>query len=112
MSVPRISVIIPSYNHARSLPGCLTSLAAQTLLPYEIIVVDDGSTDNTQHVLSAYPAITVITQPNSGAPTARNNGFAHSTGEFVLFADADLLFAPQALAKCAFNSSREGNAVP
>lgn len=101
MSAPRISVIIPSYNHARSLPGCIASLTAQTLPPREIIVVDDGSTDNTQQVLSTLPNITVLTQPNSGAPTARNNGFARSTGEFVLFADADLLFAPHALATMA-----------
>lgn len=101
MAAPRISVIIPSYNHARSLPGCLASLAAQTLPPHEIIVVDDGSTDNTQEVLSGYPQITVLTQSNSGAPTARNNGFAQSTGEYVIFADADLLFAPHALATLA-----------
>lgn len=103
MAAPRISVIIPSYNHARCLPGCLASLEAQTLPPAEIIVVDDGSTDDTQKLLATYPHphITVLMQPNSGAPTARNTGFAQSTGDLVLFADADLLFVPHALATMA-----------
>jgi glycosyltransferase involved in cell wall biosynthesis len=98
MSTPRISVIIPAYNHARSLPGCLDSLRTQTLPPAEIIVVDDGSTDDTQAVLANYQNLTVLTQANSGAPAARNHGFAQSTGDYVIFADADLLFEPTALA--------------
>lgn len=94
----RISVIIPAYNHARALPACLESIFAQTLPPAEIIVVNDGSTDSTLAVLEAYrDRVTVLSQENGGAPKARNAGFARSTGDLVIFCDADVVMTPRML---------------
>ncbi len=102
-----ISVIIPVYNHAHTLKRSLDSIFNQTYRPLEVIVVNDGSTDNFSEVMSScHPelvsgSITVktISQPNSGAPTARNNGFALSKGDYVIFWDADTLANPQMLQK-------------
>lgn len=93
-----ISVVIPTYNHARSLPFCLESIFAQTYKNVEIIVVDDGSTDHTASVLTKYAEkVTVITQENKGSNPARNRGFLEAKGEFVIFVDADVIMKPQML---------------
>ncbi len=88
----RISVIIPTYQHADTIAHCLDSVLAQSRRADEIIVVDDGSQDNTENVLNAYAErVSVIRQRNQGAPAARNNGFNAATGDYVLFCDADLI---------------------
>ncbi|MEK7452169.1 MAG: glycosyltransferase family A protein [Patescibacteria group bacterium] len=93
-----ISIIIPTYQHANTLVSCLDAIFAQTRKSDEVIVVDDGSQDNTQEVLKPYlDRIRVIVQTNQGAPTARNNGFCLSTGSFVLFCDADVFMQPNML---------------
>jgi len=98
--IPKISVIIPAYQHAKELPKCLESLFAQTLKPFEIIVVNDGSTDNTAEVLARYKdRIKIINQENNGANAARNRGFDESSGDFVIFCDADIIFEQDALEK-------------
>lgn len=98
----RISVIIPSYQHASTLNACLTSIFAQTTKPSEVIVVNDGSTDNTTEVLRAWEdRVVVIHQSNQGGNAARNRGFSVSTGELVLFCDADMILDPTMLAKLA-----------
>ncbi|OGG43102.1 hypothetical protein A2841_03855 [Candidatus Kaiserbacteria bacterium RIFCSPHIGHO2_01_FULL_48_10] len=101
MTTSLVSVIIPTYQHADELPGCLESLFSQTISPSEIIVVNDGSTDHTKEILQPYEArgVRVINQQNQGAPSARNRGFDTSTGEFVLFCDADVVLRPDALEK-------------
>ncbi len=108
---PLISVIIPVYNHAHTLKRTLESLFNQTYRPLEVIVVNDGSTDNFDEVvkecllltdgdcIGAGSVLSVISQPNSGAPVARNKGFAMSKGEYVIFWDADTLAHPQMLQK-------------
>jgi glycosyltransferase involved in cell wall biosynthesis len=97
---PLISVIIPTYQHAAVLPRCLDSVLAQTHQPVEIIVVDDGSTDNTQTVLEPYRTrVAVIQQTNQGANPARNAGLVAATGEYVIFCDADVTMATDMLAK-------------
>lgn len=94
----RLSIIIPTYQHANTLPGCLDSIFAQTRVPDEVIVVDDGSKDATQEILKQYEGkIQSIRQENAGAPVARNNGFARSTGDLVLFCDADIVMRPEML---------------
>lgn len=94
----RISIIIPTYQHASTLVRCLNSVLAQTRMPDEIIVVNDGSTDATKSVLRAYQdRVQIIHQTNQGAPAARNNGFRHSIGTLVLFCDADLVMRPEML---------------
>lgn len=86
-----ISVIVPTYQHASTLAQCLDSVFAQLRLADEIIVVDDGSTDNTKKILETFQdRIQVITQSNQGAPAARNNGFKQSKGTLVIFCDADV----------------------
>lgn len=88
-----ISVIIPVYNAARYLRRCLDSLVGQTYRELEIICVNDGSTDESESILTEYAGcdsrVKVIHQENSGVSVARNNGLAAARGEFVTFADAD-----------------------
>ena len=96
----KISVIIPAYQHSKELPKCFESIFVQTLKPFEIIVVNDGSTDNTAEVLARYKdRIKIINQENNGANAARNRGFDESSGDFVIFCDADIIFEQDALEK-------------
>ena len=88
-----VSIIIPCYNYARYLGEAIESALAQTYEPIEIIVVDDGSTDDSAEVASRYPVI-VIRQPNQGVCIAGNRGFAAAHGTFVLRLDADDRLAP------------------
>jgi glycosyltransferase involved in cell wall biosynthesis len=98
--MPKISVIIPTYQHRDTIEACLLSLFAQTFRDFEIIVVNDGSTDNTTEVLEKYKdQIKIINQENLGAPAARNRGFKESTGEFIIFCDADVDAKPEMLEK-------------
>lgn len=87
-----VSVIIPSYNHASALPECLACVFAQTYRPLEVIVVDDGSTDETMEIIKPFlEKVTFIHQENAGANVARNRGWREAKGEFLLFCDADVV---------------------
>lgn len=98
-SAPEISIIIPTYQHAREIPLCLESIFRQIFTDYEIIVVNDGSTDGTLDVLKPFAdRITLIDQENKGGNAARNRGFAASRGKYVLFCDADVIMEPDMLA--------------
>ena len=97
---PTISVVIPAYNAAAFVSKAIESALAQTLRPLEIIVVDDGSTDDTAAVASHYP-VRVIRRPNGGPGTARNYAAARASGEWLAFLDADDLWLPEKLAKQA-----------
>ncbi|MBZ0290255.1 MAG: glycosyltransferase, partial [Anaerolineae bacterium] len=102
MSIERVSVIVPSYNQGRYVAETVESVLAQTYPHVEIIVVDDGSTDDTRERLSVYaPRILCISQPNKGLSGARNTGLAASRGRYVLFLDSDDLLLPTALEKLA-----------
>jgi glycosyltransferase involved in cell wall biosynthesis len=88
------SVIIPAYNYAQYLPRALDSVLAQQNGDCEIVVVDDGSTDNTADVVQQYqkkskPSIVYVFQDNRGLSAARNQGVKHSSGDYLLFLDAD-----------------------
>jgi len=97
---PKISIIIPTYQHGDTIETCLLSLFNQTFKDFEIIVVNDGSTDNTLEVLEKYKdRIKIINQENRGAPSARNRGFRESVGSFVIFSDADIKAKPEMLQK-------------
>jgi glycosyltransferase involved in cell wall biosynthesis len=90
MSLPLVSVIIPCYNSARYVAQAVDSALAQTYSPAEIIVVDDGSTDNSAEVLKAYELrIQYVYQSNCGLGGARNRGIREARGEFIAFLDAD-----------------------
>ena len=97
-----ISIIIPTYNGAHKLPALINSLTAQTILPDEIIVVVDGSTDNTLEVLSAFqhisPNLRIIVQGNAGRSAVRNRGASEAKGDLLVFLDDDMLPQPECLA--------------
>lgn len=88
-----VSIIVPAYNIAPYLPKCIDSLVAQSYKRLQIIIIDDGSNDNTLAVATAYAEkderITVITQHNSGVSDARNRGIEETKGDFVMFVDGD-----------------------
>ena len=91
---PQISIIIPTYNEAKYIKTCLESLTQQSLLPYEIIIVDDGSTDKTVEALLGFR---ILRQVHKGAGAARNLGAKHATGDILVFVDADMEFDPDFL---------------
>jgi len=96
--MPRISVIIPTYNRAHYICETINSVLEQTYKDYEIIVIDDGSTDNTKKVLKGYDGkIRYLYQNNKGTPAARNFGINNSTGEFIGLLDDDDLWLPNKL---------------
>ncbi|MGA4579558.1 glycosyltransferase [Limisphaera sp. VF-2] len=87
---PRVSVVVASYNGARTLPQCLASLQCLQYPDYEVILVDDGSTDETPAVAARFPGVRVIRhEQNLGLSAARNTGIAAATGEIIAFTDAD-----------------------
>jgi glycosyltransferase involved in cell wall biosynthesis len=93
-----VSVVIPAFNHARFLAACVESALGQTLAAAEVIVVDDGSTDETQSVLERFGSrVRVLRQPNRGVSAARNAGAAASRGELIAFLDADDEWLPRKL---------------
>ena len=98
MNRPKFSVIIPVYNGAATLARALDSVLTQSCPAHEIIVVDDGSTDRTSIVVSAYAdQVHYVYQPNTGVSAARNFGVQNATGDWLAFLDADDWFYPDRL---------------
>ena len=100
---PQVSVIIPVYNTEKFLAECLDSVLAQTMQDFEVICVDDGSTDDSPEILEEYAAkdgrITVLRQQNSFAGTARNSGIDYARGKYLYFLDSDDFISPKLLEK-------------
>lgn len=102
-NIPKISIIIPVYNASAYIKRCLDSIKAQTFNDYEIIIVNDGSTDDSLELIQAYAKknehmnFNIITQKNQRAAAARNNGISHAKGKFITFIDADDFVASQYL---------------
>ncbi len=102
-----ISVVIPVYNHAHTLKKCILGLVNQTYRLLEIIIVNDGSTDDFLRTASTVEGILktqnieykIINQKNAGAPAARNRGWRESKGDYVIFYDADIIAQPIMLQK-------------
>ncbi len=104
-NVPKVSVVIPCYNHGQYLTEAVESVFKQTFTDYEIIIVNDGSTDDTKNVaesiISTNPEkqVFLINQKNQGVPLARNNGIGKSRGKYILPLDADDKIYPEMLQK-------------
>ena len=95
---PLVSVIIPTYNRGRVVGEAVDSVLAQAYSNYELIVVDDGSTDNTASILKAYGRrIHVLRQQNRGVSAARNTGIRSAAGDLIAFLDSDDLWLPSKL---------------
>ena len=98
--MPLVSVIIPTYNRQQLVQRAIRSVLSQTFSDFEILVVDDGSTDNTAVVIQAFedPRIVYLNQNHSGLPAvARNTGIKHATGDYIAFLDSDDLWLPEKL---------------
>lgn len=104
-----VSVVIPAYNCARYLPETIESALSQTLPPLEVIVIDDGSTDDTAEVLARYEGrISYIRQRNMGISAARNAGIRVARGTLIAFLDADDIWFPSILEQQREALSRTG----
>lgn len=102
MSRPLVSVVVPTFNRAALLPRALDSIVAQTFSDWEIVLVDDGSTDGTGEVANRYAAelgerFQYVRRANTGCCGARNDGIARAHGSFVAFLDSDDEFLPEKL---------------
>jgi glycosyltransferase involved in cell wall biosynthesis len=115
-SRPAVSVIVPARNEEVSLGACLESLAAQSGVAFEIIVVDDGSTDATRKIAESFAGVQVISpDPLPLGWTGKNNavfaGAGHAQGEWLLFTDADTVHYPGSLARALTEARRRGAAL-
>lgn len=93
MNAPKISVIVPVYNTERYLRRCVESILAQTYTDFELLLIDDGSTDGSAAICDEYaaldPRVRVFHKPNGGVSSARNLGLDHACGQWITFCDAD-----------------------
>lgn len=99
---PQVSVVITCYNYGSYLDTSLSSVLQQSVADFEIIIIDDGSSDNTAEIVKPYlqdPRIRYIFQENAGQPKAKNRGILESRGDFVAFLDADDVWMPRKLEK-------------
>jgi len=97
--MPRVSVVIPTYNCERFLKRTIDSALRQTYRDFEVIIVDDGSTDETQSLVATYgDVVRSVYQSNQGVSAARNAALSRATGEFIAYLDADDLWHPEKLA--------------
>lgn len=88
MKKPKFSIIVPVYNTEKYVKRCLDSIKSQSFKDYEVIIVNDGSTDNSSDIISKYP-YKIINQENQGLSMARNNGVKEASGEYLIFLDSD-----------------------
>jgi glycosyltransferase involved in cell wall biosynthesis len=99
---PRVSVVIPTFNRAQSIKRAIDSVAAQSFRDFEVIVIDDGSTDDSERIVSeaGIPQLRIIRHPhNRGAAAARNTGIGAATGAYIAFLDSDDAWHPDKLAR-------------
>lgn len=98
-----ISIVTPMYNGGRFVAQTIESVLAQTYPHWEMLIVDDGSKDDSPEIVGAYsardPRIKLIRQPNSGSAAARNNALRRARGRYICFLDADDLWDPEFLAR-------------
>ncbi len=107
VSLPSVSVIVPAYNCSQYLQKTIESILTQTFQNFEILIIDDGSTDNTREIISSIARrnperIKTFYQENKGVSSARNTGIKEAKGEYIAFLDADDLWIPEKLEKQLF----------
>jgi glycosyltransferase involved in cell wall biosynthesis len=113
VSDPVVSVIIPTFNRARVVTRAIDSVLGQTYRPVEVLVIDDGSTDETPEVLKSYgDAIVAVVQENAGPAAARNRGIRESRGDLIAFLDSDDLWLAAKLERQVDLLQRAGEDVP
>jgi len=106
VSSPLVSIVLPTYNRASFLPEAFAAIKAQRLQNWELVVIDDGSTDDTPAVVRAHEAklgrpLRFVRQANGGAYAARNTGLDQASGEYIAFYDSDDLWLPEHLERLA-----------
>lgn len=110
-----ISVIVPIYNGEQYIENCVDELSRQTLNNFEIILIDDGSTDKTLEILQRikikYENVMVYTKKNGGAGTARNYGIEKARGEYIAFLDVDDKYANEHVLKILYQTAKKNNAL-
>jgi glycosyltransferase involved in cell wall biosynthesis len=116
MSLPHgsgVSVVVTTYNYERFIIDALDSVLAQTLQPFEVVVIDDGSTDDTARIVAAFAdrGVRYVRQSNGGAAAARNRGIRETTGDLVGFLDADDIWLPTKLERQVEYLARNPDAV-
>jgi glycosyltransferase involved in cell wall biosynthesis len=97
LAMPRVSVVIPAYNAQRFVAETIAAVKAQSYQDLEIIVVDDGSTDQTASIAESFEGVRCIRKPNGGVSSARNRGVAEARGELLAFVDSDDVWHPDKL---------------
>ena len=112
---PLVSIIVPAYNEEKVIFNCVTSILASDYRNYEVLLVNDGSTDETlalMHYFDQNPRVKVIDKPNGGKASALNTGYKTSRGEVLFFVDADGIFTPSTIREMLTGfSSRKVGAV-
>jgi glycosyltransferase involved in cell wall biosynthesis len=104
-SAAKVSIVLPTYNRSKLLPEALTAIRAQTYPNWQLIVIDDGRTDNTEELLNNWKTelgnrVRTVRQPNQGAYAARNTGIKLCKGDFIAFYDSDDRWHPHHLQAC------------
>lgn len=109
----RISVVVPTFNRAHTFPRALDSILCQSLPATEIIVVDDGSQDDTADLIRhRYPQVRYLWQPNGGVSSSRNRGIGASGGDWIAFLDSDDAWFPDKLmAQCCCPARASGQSA-
>ena len=102
--MPEVSVVVPIYNDAEYLPKCVDSILAQTYSDFEVILVNDGSKDDSPAIAESYAEkdsrVRVVHKPNGGLSDARNEGMKYASGKYISFIDSDDFIEPDMLEKC------------
>src|SRR5699024_6933853 len=110
--MPKVSVIVPVYNVEKYIEKCIQTLVNQTLQDLEIIIVNDGSTDNSEKIIKKYKKeyknIIYVTKENGGLSSARNFGLLYATGEYVAFLDSDD-YVDKIIYEKMYNKAKETN---